>query len=258
MIVTLVKVKAVGGKMKVFNRFGDQRLKSYAEYNRAETCHCIYCGEVATTREHVPSKVFLDKPYPENLPVLPACFDCNNGYSVDETYVASFIEKLARLVMSDYVPRDKVDTILNHDKKLATALDGNINIIDNDQISYRLQSDAFDKVLQKLAKGHAVYEMDEVFYEFDDMQSNYKFCVELTQEELDLFNEPAILECFPEVGSRMLNRVIEGYDNNNRLRTGWVIVQEGRYRYMTYLYNNSIVVRIVINEFLYAEVHWGQ
>ena len=30
---------------------------------------CIYCGGIAKTRDHVPSKAFLDKPYPENIPV---------------------------------------------------------------------------------------------------------------------------------------------------------------------------------------------
>ena len=48
---------------------------------------CIYCGGIAKTRDHVPSKAFLDKPYPENIPVVPCCSECNNKFSKDEEYV---------------------------------------------------------------------------------------------------------------------------------------------------------------------------
>lgn len=37
--------------------YGDER----------EQCGCLYCGEEIETVEHCPSKVFLGKPYPNNL-----------------------------------------------------------------------------------------------------------------------------------------------------------------------------------------------
>ena len=67
--------------MDQINEFVDERQNSW----------CIQCGawieEVDTNRDHVPSKVFLRKPYPENLPVVVTCVACNNGFSPDEEYL---------------------------------------------------------------------------------------------------------------------------------------------------------------------------
>ena len=70
--------------------WGPEYLKPYLTFSRKGKHFCIYCGAESGTREHVPSKVFLDEPYPEDLPVLPACFNCNNGFSDDEAYVFNF------------------------------------------------------------------------------------------------------------------------------------------------------------------------
>ena len=53
---------------------------------------CCYCGAWADTVDHVPSKVFMDKPYPENLPVVPCCKKCNREFSLDEEYVTVLLE----------------------------------------------------------------------------------------------------------------------------------------------------------------------
>ena len=53
---------------------------------------CVYCGAEPETRDHVPSKVLLDEPFPDDLPVVPACERCNNRLSPDERYVACFVE----------------------------------------------------------------------------------------------------------------------------------------------------------------------
>ncbi len=55
---------------------------------------CVYCGGPEETRDHVPSRVFLDLPYPENLPVVSACSSCNNSFSQDEEYLACLIESV--------------------------------------------------------------------------------------------------------------------------------------------------------------------
>ncbi|MFV8465381.1 hypothetical protein [Flavobacterium sp. LB1P62] len=55
---------------------------------------CLYCGEKANNREHVPSKGLLEKPYPNNLITIPACQICNNSFSLDEEY---FLNVLATL-----------------------------------------------------------------------------------------------------------------------------------------------------------------
>lgn len=53
---------------------------------------CVFCGAEPTTREHVVSRVLLDDPLPEELPLVRSCYACNNGFSRDEEYVACLID----------------------------------------------------------------------------------------------------------------------------------------------------------------------
>lgn len=53
---------------------------------------CVYCGGTPETRDHVPSKVLLDEPFPDDLPAVPACRACNHSFSADEEYLACLLE----------------------------------------------------------------------------------------------------------------------------------------------------------------------
>lgn len=48
---------------------------------------CVYCLNTATTKDHSPPQTLLAQPFPPNLLTLPACSDCNNGFSFDENVV---------------------------------------------------------------------------------------------------------------------------------------------------------------------------
>lgn len=67
---------------------GTDGLGYYTAWEKSSENGCIYCGKPAFTREHVPSKAFLTRPYPQDLATVPACFECNNGFSSDEKYVS--------------------------------------------------------------------------------------------------------------------------------------------------------------------------
>ena len=48
---------------------------------------CIYClSEAGDTRDHVPPKCLIRRPYPPNLFTVPSCFTCNTNASPDEEY----------------------------------------------------------------------------------------------------------------------------------------------------------------------------
>jgi len=66
-----------------------KRLPNYAD--QRFNGQCVYCGAYSDTKEHVPPKVFLDRPFPENLPVVESCAKCNTGFSLDEEYLACLI-----------------------------------------------------------------------------------------------------------------------------------------------------------------------
>jgi hypothetical protein len=54
--------------------------------------HCIYCqARAGDTRDHVPPKQLLRRPYPRNLFTVPACRPCNSALSADEEYFRASI-----------------------------------------------------------------------------------------------------------------------------------------------------------------------
>jgi len=49
---------------------------------------CYNCGiREATTRDHIIPKTLIPDPKPPNLPTVPACRKCNQGFSKDEEYL---------------------------------------------------------------------------------------------------------------------------------------------------------------------------
>lgn len=47
---------------------------------------CLYCHGNADSKDHVPPRSLLERPFPKNLITVPACVLCNNGFSLDEQY----------------------------------------------------------------------------------------------------------------------------------------------------------------------------
>lgn len=82
-------------KSLILINFGESPLiEPHVVFRRNSNMYCVYCGDKADTREHCPSKAFLNKPYPTDLPTVPACKQCNNGFSADERYTSAYINYL--------------------------------------------------------------------------------------------------------------------------------------------------------------------
>ena len=48
---------------------------------------CIYCNRaVADTVDHIPPRLLLAKPYPDNLLTVPSCFPCNSSFQTNDEY----------------------------------------------------------------------------------------------------------------------------------------------------------------------------
>jgi hypothetical protein len=48
---------------------------------------CIYCNRaVADTVDHIPPKLLLAQPYPDNLLTVPSCSKCNSSFQKDDEY----------------------------------------------------------------------------------------------------------------------------------------------------------------------------
>jgi hypothetical protein len=75
---------------------------------------CVYCGEPATTKDHVPPRgLFLDPP-PRNLITVPACLRCNNSASTDD--------ELFRIVVSIGAGMDTPESRALWDDKIFPGL----------------------------------------------------------------------------------------------------------------------------------------
>ena len=56
---------------------------------------CAYCGEPATTYDHVPPQCLYTRPLPSNLVTVPACAACNNGASKDDAEFRNHLSIMA-------------------------------------------------------------------------------------------------------------------------------------------------------------------
>src|SRR5690349_7367788 len=82
-----------------------------------------YCAGPPTTRDHVPSKVLLSKPYPPNLREVGCCYDCNQSFSADEEYLVCLLGAvLAGSVDPELVCDANAKRILQKKPKLAARI----------------------------------------------------------------------------------------------------------------------------------------
>ena len=243
--------------MKQRRYIGDWRKKPYLQYEKTKTCYCIYCGDIAETREHIPSKVFLDEPYPKNLYTLPACCECNNSFSFDEIYVASVIEMISRASIPNYKRRTEIDNSLKKQPKLKDKIYSDILYNMEQGLEPRIEINRFHNILFKLARCHAAYELSE--YNFDKYKPSIQIFHknQVSKDIWDKFNVPEVLGYVNEIGSRSIDTILvieNGYESI--IVIDWNVVQEERYRYLATINNGEIIVKIVLNECIATEVKW--
>lgn len=228
---------------------------------------CLYCQGLEESREHVPSTVFLDRPFPTQLPVVSACVDCNNDFSSDEAYVASVIE--ATVVGSadpDDFARERIANLVRKRPSLS-AKPKAAKVVDENQTQFRIEPDRFRRIIRKLAQGHAAFELSQV--RRDEPKSLWWYPIGLmTPEELDEFDRSHVVEMLGELGSRGLQRLFvtqlstKSFDieesTQNLLRNDWIEVQEGRYRYLAIDDLEEVRIKIVLSEYLACEVVWSK
>lgn len=227
---------------------------------------CIYCGGYEDTREHVPSKAFLDPPLPSYLPVVGACRYCNNGFSLDEQYLACLIECVTTGTTDpDQLTRERVAKALRHSQALRAKLE-KARYQKDGRTHFMIEPERVKRVLSKLAQGHAVFELSQPC-SGPPSRMWYAPLESLTEEQRDSFEASQIGETFGEVGSRGMQRLLvtqltlqssAGETSSvNLLINGWVEVQEGRYRYHGADYGDEVTIKIVLSEYLACEATWA-
>lgn len=240
-----------------------EQIPSYADerLNDELDGRCLYCerglsegGGLAV--DHTPSKALLRKPYPENLPTVDACAECNNGFSGDEQYVRVF---LACVLVSSADPAAQTDksvqSALARDARLhAEVVAAMRETLPSEPTMWEPDQKRLSTVLVKNARGHLWYEHAE--HRPQQPTVAYAALEALTDERREAFENPSDvnIEVLPEVGSRALQRVFSGdaFD-------GWTYVQDDFYRFaIDHLDSGAVRVRSVIFEYLATEVLWTE
>lgn len=216
---------------------------------------CVYCGSTADSRDHVPSKILLDDPLPGNLPVVKACSHCNGSFSLDEEYLACFLEcVMAGSVNPDLLLRQKIRCILSRKKELAARIKSCARRDDGGTPLWEPELERVHNVVLKLAKGHAAYEL---FPQWDEPAQLQVFpLIAISESDRDDFENMGSGEIsgWPEIGTRAFIRACGAEPFSDQCGP-WIVVQPGRYRYSVDEHG-GVLVRIVLAEYLACLVNW--
>ncbi len=236
--------------MDQIEEFVDERQKAW----------CIHCGgwivELESNLDHVPSKILLQKPYPPNLPTVRVCKICNEAFSLDEEYLFSFLSSvLTGSTNPDRQSNPKAERALGRNAELRARIDGSKTqyetIGSETRIIWVPEQERINRVVIKNARGHAFFEFGEPM--LSEPEHVWAAPLEtLSSEQRSEFENIDMGSGWPEIGSRMMTRVITGQD----LSGVWVIVQDGVYRYAV-AQQGGMLVRSVLSEYLATEVYWS-
>lgn len=226
--------------------FMDQRL----------TAGCAYCGGPADTQDHVPSRILLDDPLPPELPVVKACAACNQGFSLDEEYLACLIDcALSGTAAPDGPHRDKVRRALCRNQPLAARLQNCMRTGVDGTLLWQAEMHRVRNVVVKLARGHAAYELYPQIDEPSELRIlPYLAMSDQQTKAFEQLTAPGELQLWPEIGSRAFMRAC-GLPPDPHQVGEWIIVQPDRYRYSVEE-TGGVLVQLVLSEYLACWVSW--
>lgn len=236
-----------------------EQLNNYADSRLIRGC--IYCGGLAETRDHIPSKCILDKPYPENLPVVGCCYQCNQSFSSDEQYFVCMLEcLLCGSTNLEDIRRPSISKILEKSPALRKRIESSMSEA-NSKIIFTPEIERVNNVMLKLAQGHMAFELSLIQHDVPD-QFWCGLLSSLSDDDRDLFASVHFQYNIGEVGSRSAQRLLvtqlsmSDGKNITLLINDWIDVQDDRYRYIAIDDMGKKIIRIVIEEFFACEVVW--
>jgi hypothetical protein len=116
----------------------------------------VYCGQRATTRDHVPPRSLLERPFPSNLPTVAGCEPCNCGFSLDEQYFLVLLGQIgnSQTITAKVAPGGVIHRALTRapalDERIFQALESD----DEDgRILIRPEINRIRRVIRKIALG---------------------------------------------------------------------------------------------------------
>lgn len=116
---------------------------------------CLFCGKIAETKDHIPSKNLLEKPYPNNLLTIPSCDKCNKSFSLDEEY---FLNVLVEISDNPTLQAKKnfgcnVHKARERSKGLKKRIEDSLIKGEDGKIYFQSETNRIKKVIEKNALG---------------------------------------------------------------------------------------------------------
>jgi len=237
--------------MRQLSDFSDDRLKgSY-----------IHCGgslgNGKTNREHVPTRSLLDQPYPENLPTFDVHPECNTQFSLDEEYFVAFLASvLSGSTEPDSVRFPTVARALERNSSLRKRIDQSKRVRGSlwgsPEVQWTPEIEGVNRVIVKNARGHAFYELGEPMLAEPSWVGVIPISL-LSPSQSEEFENGTNSSLWPEMGSRLMQRVALG----DMEPGGWITIQPHVYRYSVSQGFDEVLIRLVVRDYLAAEVLWG-
>lgn len=228
-----------------------QKTKGYSDVRLDN--ECAYCGEFPDTKDHVPPKVLLDKPFPNDLPTVDCCLKCNNKFSADEEYFACILGCIiSGTTEFGKLRREKTVKILTRNSKLRNQLETSL-FNEIDKSLFAIQEIRIENVLLKLAFGHAKHDNSSRQFE-EPTLVKFLALERMNDNQRKEFFSEGEMEVAPEIGSRLTQFM--HLKNENSPYCHWEIVQEGVYQYSVNNLSNQVKVKMLIWDYLACEVIW--
>lgn len=180
---------------------------------------------------------------------------CNQSFSLDEQYVACFVEcVVCGSTDPKVLHRKNIQRIVSKTPRLAAEIQSGMTIDEKGDKIWRPDMARVRNVLLKLARGHLHFEFsvqerdDPGVFEIAPLSL-------LTPESREFFECPELgaMAVWLELGSRAFLRALP---SGGQIPDGWLDVQEGRYRYLVGQ-GHWNYAHIVIGEYLACRATWG-
>lgn len=197
----------------------------------------------------------MREPRPEYLPVVQICKSCNSGFSLDEEYLVAFLSAvLAGSTEPEGQQNPSAARVLYRNPKLRARIDRArseyLTHGGDTRIVWKPETARIDRVILKNARGHAFFEIGEPMLDLPKYVWSAPM-ESLTPAQRADFENMDFGTGWPEVGSRMMTRILTGQD----LAEGWIVVQDSVYRYAV-AQTGGMLVRSVLFDYLATEVCW--
>lgn len=235
-----------------------ERIEQHPDEPHPDSCiHCMRpLATVATRADSVPTTTLLTTP-PRPLPVTTICRDCGDSFSKDEPYLVAF---LSCVLAASTEPEDQPNASAARALKRSPALRADIDASlvefptpNGVRLAWIPDQVRVDRIVLKNARGHAYFECGEAMLgppssAWARPLTSFSKAERTAFEQLEVDRHPGAGR---EVPSRTISRPAPAMD----LSDGWIVVEEGNYRYSVDIADGTRV-RTVIAEYLATEVHW--